>query len=234
MLAQTDFLEILHLIVTYGFSSIGLIIMIILAVIKWKESRNNPYNIVLILFFLSFIFGLLATVIYGVIVNSNREVAYFFARLSAMILTLGPTLLLFFLLAIERSFQGMSRNFKLTYFAVCILTASPILFIGQVYLSEHFVLSWDYSLAIYVFAYAIIDSYLILRLSAKLLKKFEKEEIKQRFRYFIFGYFVIILLLVSIIGVKLNWFTPIISSLLTGFGLIFAPLLIYYGIGKHQ
>lgn len=223
-----------QIITTYIVPVIGLIIMIIMAVKKWRQSKDNPYNVVISLFFLSIIVGILMNVGYGIYVNSDPPIAFFFAWLSALFLNYSVIFPLFFLIALEKSFVVMKKKHIALYFLVFTVFIIPILFIGDVFLAENFILRWNLTLAIYSFSYSLISFIFIMIYSARLMKKFEKQEIKRRFIAFIVGFFVIMFMLVFVVLVKLGILTPVYSSISMVIGLIAAPLLIYYGIERKK
>jgi len=224
----------LQIVTTYIIPSIALCIMLALAIKKLQQTRDNPYNIVISLFFFGLILGLLMNAVYGILVGTDEPLAFFFARLSAMFFDFTNIFPLFFLIALEKSFKSISRRFKILYFMSLSLLALPVLFVGNVFLSGTFVLCWDPVLAAYSLLYALSIFIAIMFYSFKLMKSFENSQIKRRFIFFIVGYWIIILMLLAVVLVKLQLATPIISSVFMLLGIFAAPLLIYYGVTKKK
>jgi hypothetical protein len=226
---------ILQSAISYVIAPLSLIIILILAVIKWRESRNNPYNIVLSFFFIFIILGLLANVGYALTINMpSPDLAFFFARLSAFLLGIAMIFPLLFLIALLRSFKGITRNQLILYFLVWSLVFSGLFFIGKVYLDTDFVLRWDPWLIFYDLAIDLILLTFILVYSKRVYQSFQDPIVKHRFIYFIIGYLVIAWIMIAVILNKMNLITSIVSVGSAGIGMLIAPVLIYQGIGRKS
>jgi hypothetical protein len=235
MIFDTITQSLLQWIISYILAPISLIIIIILAVIKWRESKTNPYNIVLSLFFIFLILGLIANVIYALLVNKTEPVVYlFFARLSAFLFGISMLFPLFFLIALRVSFIGLSKAFKGGFFLIGFLLFVPTLFLGNIYLDENFVVRWDLALALYDIIVMAFLLGILFFLSYKIWILFETPEIKRRFLAFLLGYLLISWMMIAVVLVKLDLIISEISSISLGIGMLFAPYMIYIGIGKRK
>ena len=103
-MGQTMTQEFLQIIVTNILALIGLLIMIYLAIVKWRESKANPYNIVLSLFFIFLILGLVFNALYALLVHDISEFYYILlARISAFCFSMAMIFPIFFMFEIGRA-----------------------------------------------------------------------------------------------------------------------------------
>jgi hypothetical protein len=224
---------ILQTLVSYVLAPISLIIMVILAIIKWRESKSNPYNIVLVLFFLFLIAGLLANVAYAVTIEMDLEtVAFFSARLAAFLLAIAMVFPLYFLLALLKSFKGIDKKQTFLFFVAWIALYSGLLFIGEIYLDENFVARWSLPLIIWDLIANLILIITVLYYSKKVYDSFEDKIVKKRFLLFIIAYILIGWMMVAVVLVKVDLISSILSVGSIGIGMLVAPTMIYLGIGK--
>lgn len=220
-------------LVSYVLAPISLIIMIILAVIKWRESKTNPYNIVLVLFFVFLISGLLANVGYAVTIEMNLEsTAFFFARFAAFLLAIAMVFPLYFLLALLKSFKGISKQQTFLFFGGWALLFSGLLFIGEVFLDENFVCRWSLPLILWDLIANLILLTTVLTYSKKVYDSFEDQSVKNRFLLFIIAYILIGWMMIAVVLVKVDLISSILSVGSIGIGMLIAPTMIYLGIGK--
>jgi len=224
---------LLQELIMYGFIPASLIIMCILAIKKWKESEKNPYNLILSAFFVGLIIGIFLNIFYLIAVELENELAYIIlSRFSAFLLVYSLSFIPFLLQALRSSLKLMTRQYKITYFLLMALLCSGFLYLGNIFLSESLVLRWDLLLAIYSLLVIAIITTLNIYYSVQVIKKFENEQLKKKFSLFIIGLIIIIWIEISVVLVKINLISSLISSISFGIGMVLGPLLIYLGIGK--
>ncbi len=232
----------MQIITTLIIPNIALIPIGIMTIRKWKQSKENPYNLILACFFLSMFLGLLFNLVYSIfvlksqfeefIIPANFTLAFLFARLSALVLNYSLVFLLFFLIALDKSFKTMDKKMSTTYFIAACVFIVPILFVGNVFLSEDFVLRWDITLALYSTAYSIVFYIPLIIYSIKIFSNFSDAVIKRRFNAFIVGLIFIIFMLFAVVLVKLGMIPAAISALFSLLAIFLSPLLIYYGVAR--
>lgn len=224
---------LLQEVIMYGFIPASLIIMCILAIKKWKESEKNPYNLILSAFFVGLIIGIFLNIFYLIAVELENELAYIIlSRFSAFLLVYSLSFIPFLLQALKSSLKLMTKQYKITYFLLMALLCSGFLYLGNVFLSESLVLRWDLLLAIYSLLVITIITTLNIYYSVQVIRKFESEQLKKKFSLFIIGLIIIIWIEISVVLVKINLISSLISSISFGIGMVLGPLLIYLGIGK--
>lgn len=232
----------MQILTTLIIPNIALIPIGAMMIRKWRQSKENPYNLILACFFLSMIMGLLFNLGYSLfvlesefeefIIPTNFAIAFLFARLSALILNYSLVFLLFFLIALDKSFKTMDKKMSTVYFIVALIFVLPILFVGEVFLTEQFVLRWTVPLAIYSTAYSIIFYIPLIIYSIRILKNFSDTTIKRRFMAFIVGLIFIIFMLFAVVLVKLAMIPSTYSALFSLLAIFLSPILIYYGVAR--
>jgi hypothetical protein len=201
MLSQFE----MQILTTLIIPNIALIPIGAMTIRKWQQSKENPYNFILACFFLSMIMGLLFNLGYSIfvlesqfeefIIPTNFPLAFLFARLSALILNYSLVFLSFFLIALDKSFKTMDKKMTIIYFISTLILVLPILFVGEVFLSDEFVLRWTLPLAIYSTTYSIVFYIPLTLYSIKIFKNFSDTRLKRRFMAFIVGLIFIIFML---------------------------------------
>lgn len=232
----------MQILTTLIIPNIALIPMGFMTIRKWRQSKENPYNLILACFFLSMIIGLLFNLGYSLfvlksqfeefIIPANFSLAFLFARFSALLLNYCLVFLLFFLIALDKSFKTMNKKIATAYFVASFIFVLPILFVGEVFLSEEFVLRWTLPLAIYSTAYSIVFYIPLIIFSGKILKNFSDKKLKRRFMAFILGLVFIIFMLFAVVFVKLALIPSTYSALFSLLAIFLSPALIYYGVAR--
>ncbi len=235
MLYQDPTQVILQWLMSYVFAPISLVIFVVFAVLKWRDSKKNKYNLVLLLFFVFLILGLVANVFYAILVTTAPQAVYLFAaRVAAYLIAVSIIFPQLFLIALLRGFKDISRHFLVGLMVGWFLVFSPILYLGNVYLDVDFVVRWDWVLSGCALAIDGAQIAIMLYLSNRLWKRFTDPVVKRRFLAFIVGYLIIGWTLISVVLVKTAVIQSEVSSASLGIGLLVAPALIFYGIGRQR
>ncbi len=235
MLFQDPTQVILQWVMSYVLAPISLIIFIVLAMLKWRDSKNNRYNLVLLLFYIFLILGLIANVVYAILVNSAPpEIYLFVARVSTYLIAVSIIFPQLFLIALLKGFKGISRRQLVGFVIGWFLGFSPFLYLGTVYLDLGFVVRWDWVLAGYALGIDATQIAIMLYFSRRLWRSFSDVTVKRRFLAFVAGYLIIGWTLISVLLVKTAVLSSEVSSASLGIGLIVAPALIFYGIGRQR
>jgi hypothetical protein len=235
MLFQNPTQFFLQWLMSYVFAPISLVIFVVFAVLKWRDSKHNKYNLVLLLFFVFLILGLVANVFYAILVNiAPPEIYLFAARVAAYLFAVSIIFPQIFLIALLRGFKDISRRYLVCLMVGWFLAFSPIFYLGTVYLDIDFVVRWDWVLAGTSLAIDGVQIAVMLYLSHHLWITFGDPLVKHRFLAFIIGYLIIGWTMISVILVKTAVLSSEVSSTSLGIGLLIAPALIFYGIGRQR
>ncbi len=187
------------------------------------------------LFFVFLILGLVPNVFYAILVTTaTPEVNLFAARVAAYLIAVSISFPQIFLISLLRGFKDISRRFLEDLLIGWFLVLSPILFLGTVYLDVHFVVRWDWILAGSALTIDAVQIAVMLHLPLRLWRSFTDPVVKHRFLAFIIGYLIIDWTLISVVFVKTAVLPSEVSSASLGFGLLVAPALIFYGIGRQR